>query len=86
MEGYHLRQICLLRETQQKEVQRTRMTVGGDHINYPDDCGTPMADMLLVEAHPNSVNSTPGAQYTCFTSTFLSEHANGSAGICQTQN
>ena len=27
---------------------RVRLTVGGDHINYPGNCSTPTADMLTV--------------------------------------
>lgn len=45
------------------EVQRTRLTVGGDRINYPDEVGTPTADLLLVKTHLNSVISTPNARY-----------------------
>lgn len=30
------------------EVQQTRLTVGGDRINYPDKVGTPIADLLLA--------------------------------------
>ena len=30
------------------EIHRTRLTVGGDKVNYPDDVGTPTADLLLV--------------------------------------
>lgn len=45
------------------EVHRTRLTVGGDKINYPDDVGTPTSDLLLVKTHVNSVISTPNARY-----------------------
>ncbi len=41
-----------------------RLTVGGDRINYPDDCGTPTADMTLFKILVNSIISTPGAK--CF--------------------
>jgi hypothetical protein len=49
-----------------KEIHQTRLTVGGDRINYPGNCGTPTTDMLLVKIHLNSVISTPGAKYACF--------------------
>jgi len=44
------------------EPHRTRLTVGGDRINYPDDAGTPTADMTLFKIHANSIISTPGAR------------------------
>jgi hypothetical protein len=33
---------------------------GGDRINYPEDCGTPTADMLLFICLLNSAISTKG--------------------------
>ena len=54
--------VCELKPNK-KEVHRMRMAVGGDKINYPDDVGTPTADLLLVKTHLNSVVSTPNAQY-----------------------
>ena len=35
--------------------------VGNDHINYPDDVGTPTASLLLIKIFLNKVISTPGA-------------------------
>jgi hypothetical protein len=31
------------------EKERTRLTAGGNRINYPDDCRTSMAAMTLFE-------------------------------------
>ena len=45
------------------EQNQTRLTVGGDRINYPEDCGTPTADILQVKLLLNSVISTRGAQF-----------------------
>ena len=42
---------------------RVRLTVGGDHIKYPGDCGTPTADMIKVKLLLNSVISTKGAKF-----------------------
>ncbi len=39
-----------------------RLTVGGDRINYPSNCGTPTADMLLFKILLNSILSTKGAK------------------------
>ena len=48
---------------QKAEVNRTRIAVGGNLINYPFDCGTPTADMVTVKLLLNSVVSTPGAKW-----------------------
>ena len=45
------------------ETHRTRLMIGGDRINYLEDCGTPMADLLTVKLLLNSVISTPEARY-----------------------
>ena len=37
---------------------RVRLTVGGNRITYPGNCGTPTADMLTVKLLRNSVIST----------------------------
>ena len=55
--------ICCNVRPQKTEKNRTRITVGGDRINYPYDCGTPTADMLLIKMLFNSVVSTPGAKF-----------------------
>ena len=44
------------------ETHRTRLTAGGDRINYPEDVGTPTADMTLVKTLFNSIISTEGAK------------------------
>jgi len=36
--------------------------MGGDGINYPDDCRTPTADMILFKILTNSIISTPNAK------------------------
>ncbi len=45
-----------------EEKERTRLTAGGDRINYPGDTGTPTADMTLFKMIMNSVISTKGAR------------------------
>jgi hypothetical protein len=45
-----------------EEVNRMRLTMGGDRINYPDDCGTPTVDMILFKTLVNSTISTPNAK------------------------
>ncbi len=36
------------------EKWHTRLTAGGDRINYPFDCGTPTADMTLFKIMEHS--------------------------------
>jgi hypothetical protein len=36
--------------------------MGGDRINYPDDCGTLTADMILLKILVNSIISTSNAK------------------------
>jgi hypothetical protein len=37
--------------------------MGGNLINYPDDCGTPTADLLSVKLLLNSIISTDNAKF-----------------------
>ncbi len=37
--------------------------MGGNLINYPGNCGTPMADLLTVKLLLNSIISTPNAKF-----------------------
>ena len=39
------------------------ITVSGDRVNYPRDCGTPTTDFLTVNILLNSTISTPGARF-----------------------
>ena len=48
---------------EKSDPNRVRITFGGDHINYPGDCGTPTADILTVKMLLNSVISTKGAKF-----------------------
>ena len=41
----------------------THLTVGGNLIVYPGDCGTPTVDLLTVKLLLNSVISTPDAKF-----------------------
>lgn len=48
---------------QKTETHRTRLTVGGNLIDYPDDVSTPTADLTTAKILFNSVVSTPGAKF-----------------------
>ena len=41
---------------------QTRLTVGGDIVNYPGDCGTPTFDLITVKLLLNNVISAPNAK------------------------
>lgn len=45
------------------ETHRTRLTVGGNLIHYPDDVSTPTADITTAKVLFNSVISTPNARF-----------------------
>ncbi len=53
--------ICDIKQNK-TETHQTRLTAGGDRSNYPEDVGTPTADMTLVKTMLNSVISTRGAK------------------------
>ena len=54
--------VCTVRP-EKDEKNRTRLTVGGDRINYPGEVATPTAEMLVAKILFNSVISTPGARF-----------------------
>jgi hypothetical protein len=47
------------------ETERTRLTVGGNLINYPYSVSTKTADLTTTKLLFNSVVSTPNAKYMC---------------------
>jgi hypothetical protein len=54
--------LCIYRGSK-KDKYRTRITMGGNLINYPGDCGTPTADLLTVMLLLNSIISTPNTKF-----------------------
>ncbi len=46
-----------------KDKYRTQITMGGNLVIYPGDCGTPTADLLTVKLLLNSIISTPNAKF-----------------------
>ena len=53
----YIKFVCQVR-TEKDEPNRTRATFGGNLIHYPDDVGTPTADLLLIKIFLNSVISS----------------------------
>ena len=58
----YARFVCDIRP-QKTETHRTRMTVGGDRINYPGDVDTKTADITTTKILLNCVVSTPNAKF-----------------------
>jgi hypothetical protein len=54
--------VCIYREGK-KDKYRTRITMGGNLINYPNNCGTPTVDLLTVKLLINSIISTPNTKF-----------------------
>eukprot|EP00804_Cyclotella_cryptica_P024290 CCRYP_012554-RA/>CCRYP_012554-RA protein AED:0.40 eAED:0.41 QI:0/0/0/1/0/0/2/0/498 len=59
----HLRTHRCQLPTEKDDPYRIRLTVGGNRITYPGDCGTPTADMLTTKILLNSAISTKGARF-----------------------
>ena len=54
--------VCSIRPGK-SEPNRVRAVAGGNNINFPDDVGTPTAELLLIKILFNSVISTTGAKF-----------------------
>eukprot|EP00804_Cyclotella_cryptica_P007584 CCRYP_010663-RA/>CCRYP_010663-RA protein AED:0.17 eAED:0.17 QI:0/0/0/1/1/1/2/0/834 len=50
-------------QPEKEDPYRIQLTVGGNRITYPGDCGTPTADMLTTKILLNSIISTKGARF-----------------------
>ena len=61
------------------EPNQTRLTIGGDKINYSEDCGIPTADLPTIKLLLNSVISTPNAKFMTMDikSLILTSHSSG---------
>ena len=63
MERYNIRTHCSQFLPEKDDPHRVHLTVGGNRINFPGDCGTPTADMITVKILLNSVISTTNAKF-----------------------
>ena len=57
--------VCEVRP-QKEDPNRTRITIGGNRIVYPGDCGTKTGSLELVKILINSVLSRPSAKFASF--------------------
>ena len=67
--------VCDLRPLKD-EVERTRLTVGGDKINYPYETSTQPSDLTKVKVLVNSTISTPKARFMTLDIIFFLEYSN----------
>ena len=58
----YARIVCVFCDSK-KDKYRTRVTMGGNLVNCPLDCGTPTADLLTVKLLLNSIISTPNEKF-----------------------
>eukprot|EP00804_Cyclotella_cryptica_P027241 CCRYP_014349-RA/>CCRYP_014349-RA protein AED:0.16 eAED:0.16 QI:0/0/0/1/1/1/3/0/1022 len=61
----YTRVVCKIRP-QKADPYCTRITLGGDHIRYPGDCGTKTSSLETIKLLLNSVLSTPTARFASF--------------------
>jgi hypothetical protein len=50
-------------QSKKKAPYHTRITMGGNFVNYPDNCGTPLADLLTINLLFISIISTNNAKF-----------------------
>ena len=55
--------ICANFWPEKDDPHQIRLTIGGNRINFPDDCSTPTANMLTTKILLNSIISTHGARF-----------------------
>jgi hypothetical protein len=48
-------QVCVSYCPEKEDPNHTQVTVGGNLLHYPGNCGTPTVNMITVKLHPNSV-------------------------------
>ena len=51
--------------TQKTETHRTRLTAGGNLIDYPGEVSTPTPDLTTMKLHVNSAISDVKPRYMC---------------------
>ena len=59
------RVVCEVRP-QKEDPNRTRITIGGNRICYPGDCGTKTGSLETVKLIINSALSRPNAKFACY--------------------
>lgn len=58
----YARIVCTIRP-EKSETHRTRITIGGNLIDYPDKTNTPTAELTTIKILFNSIISTKGANF-----------------------
>ena len=60
----YARTVCMIRP-EKDEKERTRITCGGDQLDYDGKVATETSSLETAKLHINSTISTPGAKYMC---------------------
>jgi hypothetical protein len=55
--------VCVNYHLEKEDPNRTRVTVDGNLLHYPGDCGAPTVDMITVKLNLNSVISIKNERY-----------------------
>jgi hypothetical protein len=55
--------VCINYRPEKDDPNQICLTIGGDRVNYPGNCGTPTVNMVTVKLHLNSVILKTGACY-----------------------
>jgi hypothetical protein len=56
-------QIVHVYHSEKKDSYRTCIMMGRNLVNYPNDCGTPITDLLTIKLMFKSIISTPNAKF-----------------------
>ena len=59
-----MRSVCNIRP-QKIETRRTRLTAGGNLIDYPGEVSTPTSDLTTMKLHVNSAIPDVKSRYIC---------------------
>jgi hypothetical protein len=54
--------VCVY-HSKKKDLYRTCITMGGNLVNYPDNCGTPVVDIITIKILLSSIISTNNAKF-----------------------
>ena len=59
-----MRSVCNIRHPK-TDTNRTRLTTGGNLIDYPGEVSTPTSDLTTMKPHVNSAISEAKSRYMC---------------------
>ena len=57
------RRVGVKERPEKVDPNQARLTVGGDRLKYPGNCGTPTVNLITVKLFLNSINLTLGEKF-----------------------